>query len=343
MNNKNTLTVLKNSDLQYGSYIVFCLNSNKYAVDIQNIIEVINIPVISMPVSAPKSVIGMFDYNGMMIKVIDICPLMGMQTKKFSVNNQLVIVVIDGNCFAIHTEYIENIVRIKQEELQAFPFEMENLIINGVYKTNEELINIIDITALDRVVNINKSEKSEIDYAVLMPQDEKSIQTLELRTNQLKKNDEAFSFPFNLNTINQYIMFKLGSHNYYLDLKYVKEFVSVNTKNITPLPYTKDFIRGLINIRGEFLTVLDLKNFLNNEPIVQNDNAKVIVAEGRDFNIAVLVDEIKYIKALKQIQIMMSDNSCSKYVLSEFEEENVLYSILNFEKILSDENLYVNS
>ena len=342
MNNKETLPTLKNNDLKHKSYIVFCLNPNKYAVDIQNIIEVINIPQINMPISTPKSIIGMFDYNGMMIKAVDICPLLGINTNPFSINNKLIITVINGNCFAIHTEYIENIIRIKQDELQPFPFEIEGSILKSVYRNNNIIINIIDITSLDKIIDKNKTIPSKVNYKELIPSDEKSVQSLSIRANLLKKNDDVFSFPFNLNTVNQYIMFTLGKHNYYLDLKYVKEFVTIDTENITPLPYTKSFIKGLLNIRGEFLIVFDLKNFLNNEAYEKNKNAKIIVVEGKDFNIAILVDEIKYIKNLKQFQTVISDSTYSKYILSEFEEDNILYSIINFEKILNDENLYIN-
>ena len=342
MNNKNTLAVLKNNELQDNSYIVFSLNSNKYAIDIQNIIEVINLPQIIMPLTPPFGIAGMIEYNGIMIKTVDICPFLGLPTKEFSVNNQLIIVVFNGNFFAIHTEDIENIVKIKQEELQPFPFSAENLIIKEIYNNSGDIVNILDIAALNKAIDLKKDTKSEVNYAELIPTDEKSAQTFKLRSEQLSQNDDVFSFPFNINTVNQYIMFTLGKHCYYLDLKYVKEFVSIDTASITKLPYTKDFIRGLVNIRGEFLVVLDLKNFLNNEPVVQNSNAKIIVAEGRNFNIALLVDEIKYIKALKQIQTVVTNNTCSKYVISEFEEENTLYSIINFEKLLSDENLYIN-
>jgi len=342
MDNRNTLTVLKNNDMQYGSYIVFTLDSNKYAVDIQNIIEVINIPEIDIPVSAPKGIIGMFEYNGMVIKAVDICPLIGKTSQKFSITNQLIIAVVDGDCFAMHTENIENIIRINNDELQPLPFKMENAVIKNVYKDKDFLINVIDVKMLNKVIDINKSVKSEIDYSLYMPSDEKTKYTLELRTKQLKQNNDVFSFPFNLNTVNQYIMFTLGNHNYYLDVKYVKELVSVNTDNIAKLPYTKDFVKGLLNIRGEFLVVIDLKCFLNNEHSENSENAKVIVAEGKDFNIALLADKIKYIKNLKQFQTVMPDAACSKYISSEFEEEGTLYSILNFEKLINDENIYIN-
>ncbi len=342
MNNKNTLTVLKNDELNYDSYIVFCLNSHKYAINIQHVIEVVNIPYITMPVASPKGVIGMFDYNGMIIKAIDLCPLIGIPTNKFSVNNQLIIFVVDGNFGAIHTEYIENIIRINRLDLSPFPFGIENSFISSVYKNDDVFINIIDVVSLEKTLENNKSVKSEIDYSVYLPSDENSLKILNDRTNQFKENNDVFAFSINQHTVNQYIMFDLGCHSYFMDIKYVKEFVSINSESITPLPYTKKFIKGLVSIRGEFLVVLDLKCFLNDECVKNSETAKIIVIKGNDYNIAFLVDDIKYIKTLKQQSFVNSDKNLSSFILAEFEENNTLYSILNVEKIINDESLYIN-
>ncbi len=342
MNNKNTLTVLKNDELNYESYIVFCLNSKKYAINIRNVIEVINMPLITMPVVSMKSVIGMFYYNGMIIKAVDICSMLGIPVKNFSVGSKFIILVNNGNFTAVNTEYIENIIKIDIRELNPFPFDIENSIISNVYKYNDTLINIIDVISLDKYIEECKSLKSDIDYNLYLPNDENSLKILNDRASGLKKNSDFFSFPDNPNTACRYIMFDLDNHGYFLDIRYVKEFVSINTHNITALPYAKKFIKGIAGINGEFLVVLDLKCFLNNECTEDNGNAKIIVAKGQDFNIALLVDDIKYIKTLKQHFIADSGINCSKYISAEFEENGILYSILNFERIINDENIFIS-
>ena len=109
--------------------------------------------------------------------------------------------------------------------------------------------------------------------------------------------------------------------------------------NITKLPYTQDFIRGIVNIKGEFLLVLDLRKFLNGSSENYEEGAKLIITEGKNFNIALLVDEIKYIKTLKNVQPNINS---SNYISAEIMEENELNSIINFEKIINDERLFIN-
>lgn len=340
--NNYALTQTVNIKNANNYYIVFYLNERQYAINIQNVLEVINIPQIETPIIAPESIIGMFNYNGQMIKAVDICPFLGFETSNFAINHQLIITIIEDVCFAIHTEKIINIQQLDDKNIQDLPFNIENSILNKVYKSDAASINIIDIETLNKLINREHQKESKINYSNLFPNDEKSQQILEIRAQQNKKVQEIFSFPFNLNTINQYILFTLDKSNYYLDLKHIKEFTSLKRLNITKLPYTKEYIKGIVNLKGDFLVVIDLKKFLNNEAPSSTESSKLIVVEGKDFNVAFVVDDIKYIKDLKNVQKTNMYSANSKYIYSEFIEEDILYNILNFEKIINDERMYID-
>lgn len=342
MNNNYTITLSSEINNINEYFIVFILKGKQYAINIQNVMEVINIPEIEIPAKAPKSIIGMFNYNGLMIKAIDLCPFLGFEPSNFSINNQLIITIVNGNCFAIHTEKIENITQLNSQDIQPIPYDMDDSILKEVCKTENESINIINMDIVNELITKNHKNNNDINYIDLLPSDEKSQQILKIRAQQNKIVQEVFSFPFNLNTMNQYILFTLDNHNYYLDLKYVKEFISIKRLNITKLPYTQDFIKGIINLKGDFLVVVDLKRFLNNDINTIHEGSKLIIAQGKDFNIALLVDEIKYIKNLKNIDSYRTFSGNSKYIFSEFMEEEKLYSIINFDKIINDDRLYIN-
>lgn len=339
--NNYALTLKEN----FNNYIIFELNNSCYAINIQNVIEIINLVQIEIPQVTPKGVIGIFNYNGTMIKVVDLSPLLGFEPSNFSINNQLIIICNKGEYYAIHTEKILNIDQTDYTKIQSLPYNTNNSILKEVYKSDDKTINIIDLNQLEEIISNNIPLTNSINYASLFPQDEKSKAILEFRTKQNNKVQELFSFPAEINAPNQYILFTLDEQNYYLDLKYIKEFISVKRLNITKLPYTQDFIKGIINLKGDFLVVVDLKKFLNNDKRNNNEEGtKLIIVESKNFNLAFLVDDIKYIKNLKNIKNSEFNTSinCSPYIASEFMEESELYSILNFEKIINDERLYIN-
>jgi purine-binding chemotaxis protein CheW len=55
----------------------------------------------------------------------------------------------------------------------------------------------------------------------------------------------------------RYMSFTLDNENYCLDILNVKELMGITT--ITPLPRTPSFIRGVINLRGQIIPIIDLR------------------------------------------------------------------------------------
>lgn len=323
-------------------FIIFTLKNKKYAINIYNVVEVINMPKIEIPEITPKGIIGIFNYNGLVIKAVDLCPFLGFSASSFDLNNKMIIVYINEEYFAIHTDNIETISKFEEEKIQNMPYLSEKSLLKQIYKTESENIHIINSDVLYEILLNKENQTSEINYGTLFPKDEKAKQILSLRAKNYWEADDIFSFPVDLQTSKQYILFIIDNQNYYMDIKYVKEFISIKRLNIIKLPYTQEYTAGIVSVKGEFLVVINLNKFLDKESKNEIKGGKLIVVEGRDFNIAFLVDDIKYIRNLKDISKSKIYSSNDDYVYAEFMEEGILYSILNFEKILNDERLYIN-
>lgn len=341
MNNNYNL-IASNEEKTSDNYLVFQINEKPFAINLKNIVEIISIPAINILPNSPSGIIGVFNYKGNLIKLIDIYFFLGYQTKEFNINNKVIILNINNQNIALTVDSIANIISPDEVSFKDFPFDSETSVIKKIYQNESEYINIIDIDTLKNRININANTKNELDYNLLFPQDDKSQQILKLREDENTKKQELMSYESDINSLNRYVLFTLGNENYYIDLKYVKEFTSTKRLKITKLPYTPDYIKGLINIKGEFLISIDLKNFLNPELSMNDNTNKIIIIEGNKFNIAILVDEIKYIKTINNINPTISDDKNSKYIYAEFVEDNILYNIINIEKIFDDERLYIN-
>ena len=342
MNNSFSLSLKSNFKNSDKSFIIFGIGSNKYAINIQYVAEVINILEIEIPQNTPSGIIGMFNYNNEIIKAVDLCPFLGLKTFDFSINNRLIVTEINGGCFAILVENIETVAKFDEKNIQNIPYSTENSILKEVYKSENGNINIINLNILCELISTQNMKNGKINYADFFPDDEKSKQILHLRTINNTLPQEIFTFPISLQSEKQYILFNLDNQNYYMDIKYIKEFISMKRLSITKLPYTPDCISGIVSVKGEFLLVVNLKRFLNKDNTNIVNDGKLIVVEGPNFNIAFLVDNIKYIKSFKDIQKLKMYSSNADYIYAEFMENNELYSILNFEKIINDERLYIN-
>lgn len=342
MNNNYSLPSLFNSQ-NNSDFIVFTLSDKYYAVNINSIVEVIKLTKIEIPLSTPKSVVGMINYNGTFIKVVDLFNLLGFDTPQFSIDNHLIIIKHNDEFIALLVENILNITKLSPENIQQLPFSVNFSLISQVFKDLTYTINIIDTEQIFVSLNSNAFTQNEVNYTSLLPNDSNSVKILEYRHDLIKEKTQSFSFPIAFESNNKFILFVIDNQNYYLDLKYVKEFITINNLKITKLPYTQKCIRGIINMKGDFLVVVDLKCFLDNSSQYSPKNGKFIIVQCQNFNIAFLVDDIKHITDLEINKILnVNSQSNSPYILCEFMENNELYSILNIERILNDEKLYIN-
>lgn len=77
--------------------------------------------------------------------------------------------------------------------------------------------------------------------------------------------------------VSQYLTFTLAEEVYAVDVSIVREILEINT--ITKVPQTPDFMRGVINLRGSVVPVIDLRLKFGMMPTEQTINTCIIVVE----------------------------------------------------------------
>ncbi|MDA8428767.1 MAG: chemotaxis protein CheW [Geobacteraceae bacterium] len=80
-----------------------------------------------------------------------------------------------------------------------------------------------------------------------------------------------------INETVQYLTFKLAEETFALDVAKVREILELS--NITKVPQTPDFMRGVINLRGSVVPVIDMRLKFGMPATVQTVNTCIIVAE----------------------------------------------------------------
>ena len=82
--------------------------------------------------------------------------------------------------------------------------------------------------------------------------------------------------------------FRLAQERYAIESHFVEEIYPL--KELTPLPCTPPFVRGIINVRGRILPVLDLKKFFDLPEQGLTDLHRVILVRGHDLELGLLAD-----------------------------------------------------
>ncbi|MGC2521005.1 MAG: chemotaxis protein CheW [Burkholderiales bacterium] len=136
------------------------------------------------------------------------------------------------------------------------------------------------------------------------------------------------------------IEFVLAFENYAIETRYVREVEPLD--NLTPLPCTPAFVLGIVNIRGEILSVIDLRKFFELPEKGLTDLNKVIVLESGNMLFGILADAVAGVHRVPIADIQPSLPTLTgvreAYLKGVTSGRTV---ILDAEKLLADESVVV--
>ena len=98
-------------------------------------------------------------------------------------------------------------------------------------------------------------------------------------------------------TKKQYIVVKIGSEQYGIDISYVDNIVRM--QKITRVPKAQTYFKGIINLRGEIVPVMSIRTRMDLEPDVFTDVTRIIILKLEEHGVlGLIVDEVKEVVTL---------------------------------------------
>lgn len=335
----NSLQTLNNNNFEVQQNLYFTLSDNKYAIPLKNVVEVMKLPALDYPQKLPNNIIGVLKFNNININILDVRFYLDVPVTKYSVENKLIVVKTDESIFGIVVDNIENIIDFENSKIERLPFVSDNKIIDSLYHIEEQTVSILNMYALEQVLR-QGYETKDVDIKNLFPTDEKSVEIFNSRAKYLvtKLNNSVAQTAF---VNDKFVTFALNETSYCINLKYVKEVT--NKTNIIQLPCSPDYIEGLMTVRGDFITVINFKKFLNLTKTDYSQKPKVIIVDSEQYKIGFLVDEIFEIADIPEELIDNKKTSIEdSFISSEIIRGNDIQLLINMEKVMSDEKMFID-
>jgi len=147
----------------------------------------------------------------------------------------------------------------------------------------------------------------------------------------------------------KYLTFKLANEEYGLEILKVREIIGVLP--ITSLPRTPAFVRGVINLRGKVIPVIDLRQKFRLDATADTDQTCIIVVDvsgnfGGSFGsvqIGILVDSVSEVLDIKGEEIedppAFGSSVDTAFILGMAKAKGSVKILLNIEKVLSQTEL----
>ena len=107
-------------------------------------------------------------------------------------------------------------------------------------------------------------------------------------------------------TVSQWVTFRLGEEIYGIDVLQVQEVLRIT--EISPVPGAPDYVLGIINLRGNVVTVIDARNRFGLPPQETDDASRIIVVDAFDKVIGLLVDNVSEVAYVPNSQIESAPN-----------------------------------
>ena len=102
----------------------------------------------------------------------------------------------------------------------------------------------------------------------------------------------------------EHVIFKLIDENFAIKLEQIKEILVYEQIILTPLFTEQPWIKGVINLRGEVIPIVDLRIRFNQEnPTYNNDTVAIVVKTAENKLIGIVVDNIEKILPIKKSQV----------------------------------------
>lgn len=327
--NSNLIEQKKNT------HLYFQVGDSKYAVNSENVLEIMKLPALDYPQKLPNNIVGLLKYNNFVINVVDVRFYLNIDVKPYTPQNELLIVKTDELIFGIITDKVIGILPFDSALVDAIPYADATTVVDSLYKINQETIFIINIYSVETLLKQHKDWK-DVDIPSLFPQDEASKALMAKRTHAIVDKSNMRLASGELHVKNKYISFNLNNDSYCIALDYVKEVLK--DTSITNVPGIPNFIEGIMNLRGDYITVINLRNFLDLDSTVNYEKKPVIIVKYNELKLAFLIDKIN---ELFEFQDDGVDNSGDGYFSKEFIYNETLYTILNVEKIMEDKRIVI--
>ena len=139
--------------------------------------------------------------------------------------------------------------------------------------------------------------------------------------------------------ITQWVTFMLDGEKYGIDVMRVKEVL--RNIEIAPVPGAPNYILGIINLRGNVVTIIDTRTRFGLPSREIDENTRVIVIETNDQSVGILVDAIAEVADIPESEIEVTPNvgndDSTKYIMGVYSANGNLIILVEIEKVLTEE------
>jgi len=135
------------------------------------------------------------------------------------------------------------------------------------------------------------------------------------------------------------LAFKIAGIRVLAPMDEVSEILVLPSR-LTRVPGAKIWVKGIANIRGNLLPIIDLQAFLGGKPVVTNRRSRVLVINREDLTTGLLVGDVQGMRHFSEDQSVTSariEGVIGHYIQAAYENEDGTWPVLSMDSLANDE------
>lgn len=138
----------------------------------------------------------------------------------------------------------------------------------------------------------------------------------------------------------KYLIFSMGKELYGMDIRYITEIIGIQP--ITEVPEMPEYIRGVTNLRGKIIPVMDARCRFKKELRDYDDRTCIIVIETEDISLGLIVDSVAEVLTIAEQDIALPPEirkEKHKYIKGIGKTGGNVKLLIDCERLLSDDEV----
>ncbi|WP_155996102.1 chemotaxis protein CheW [Thioalkalivibrio sp. ALJ7] len=136
-----------------------------------------------------------------------------------------------------------------------------------------------------------------------------------------------------------YVTFSLAGETYAIDVLQVQEVLKVT--EIAPVPGVPDYILGIINLRGNVVTVIDARRRMGLDDRESDEASRIVIIDVDNQNVGILVDSVSEVVRISPDSVEpapeVGNDDSSRFIQGVTSTEEGLTILVDLNRLLSDE------
>lgn len=293
-------------------YVTFVVGSEKYAVPVSEVREIIRVSKITRVPLAAEHVEGVMNLRGEVLPIINLRKLLNLPTQDIT-SSKVMILSYEGRMAGIIVDRTAQVIRASQEDQQ--DSSTQSRFVSKVIRSGEELYLLLNVEDLF----------------------EKQVSSSQTRAAEINRRSTEETKAVSADNI-QMITFELAGGIYAFKIEGVQEII----RYVEPIqvPGAPQYIKGLIELRKNVLSIVDLRRLLELPPAEADEFTKVIVLRIQNSLVGVIVDRIRGVLRTERSRLLppptVSDQS-HKELIGVVHNDNEMIMVLDHTVFLPEQ------